>query len=243
MSIRRRCWMIAAPLALALAANAMAAINYLDQITGGTTTGMYQSQISTLGNVSCDDDFEIEGVAGVGPQSGIVLMGVQAVFAKTGPGPFAPSGGFRVNIFSNDGDPSREFVRTHPLGDVFTRDFTPAQSMVSPVQIPGPNGNFADAFVVTFDLGSIMVPLGSYYLSVQAITGSDTSSQYFVLGSDHVTIGTPNDLFRVFNPGAGGTVSPLLPDNAAYRVIGVPGPGGAALVSVGVLAMLRRRRR
>jgi MYXO-CTERM domain-containing protein len=224
---------------LALLAGATHAAPILDQITGGLASGLYRSQASASGVTACMDDFEINGTQGVGGQGAFAIDQIESVFRVQG-GAFAPQG-FRVNIYTNDGNPLRDHVRTMLEGDRFSRIVQvgdPALSF-SPL---GLESGFPGDFLVSFNFGPSgpVLPLGSYFLSVVAIELNPTI-EYFVVGSSTSAVGTPNDVFRVNNQGPLGTISDFA-DNAAFRVNGVPGPGAAGLLGLAGLLAARRRR-
>ncbi|MBL8757688.1 MAG: hypothetical protein JNK35_04570 [Phycisphaerae bacterium] len=226
----------------ALAGTAAVADPILDHVTGGSGTGSYQSQSSAAGSTVCMDDFEINGTQGVGPQGAFAITRVESVFRVEG-GAFGPQG-FRVNIYTNDGNPLRENARTHVEGDRFSRIVQAGDPMLSvvPWPFPGESTNFPGTFLVRIDFGlsGPVLPLGSYFLSVVALE-QNPSIQYFVSGSNSTEVGTPGDVFGVFNQGPGGQIVDFA-DNAAYRIIGVPGPGAAALLVLGGVMASRRRR-
>jgi MYXO-CTERM domain-containing protein len=219
-----------------LAAPASAAFNYMNQISGANGTGMYPSNFASA--TACMDDFEINGTTGNGPQGIMVpILGIEAVFRGAVPS------AVRVNIYHNN-FPDLNNLRTQQVGDAFSRDIDlimGGQVFIQPYPVPGDNGNFVDAFLLSISFNDLNLEFGSYYLSIQAL-GLPPTAPFFILGSDNVTDGTPNDLVQVLNQGAGGLAN-VIPDNAAYRVIGVPTPGTVALIGLAGLAAMRRRRR
>lgn len=237
---------VASSVVCALAGTAAMADPILDHVTGGAGTGSYQSQSSAAGSTVCMDDFEINGTQGVGGGGGgggaFAITRIESVFRVEG-GAFGPQG-FRVNIYTNDGNPLRENARTHVEGDRFSRIVSMGDPMLSvvPWPFPGESTNFPGTFLVRFDfgLGGPVLPLGSYFLSVVALE-QDPTIQYFVSGSNSTQVGTPGDVFGVFNQGPGGQITDYA-DNAAYRIIGVPGPGAAGLLALGGVMAWRRRR-
>jgi hypothetical protein len=93
---------------------------------------------------------------------------------------------------------------------------------------------------MTINLPGFSLPFGAYYLSIQSM---DPTGEFSIVGSDNVTEGTPNDLVQVFNQGLPANAATQIPDNAAYRVMGIPTPGAAGVFGLGLLAAARRRRR
>ncbi len=220
-----------------LAGSAAQADPILDQITGGSPSGLYRSQASASGVTASMDDFEINGTQGIGGQGAFAIDQIDAVFRVQG-GIFAPQG-FRVNIYTNDG--TRENTRTLLDGDRFSRFVQAGQPGLTFAPL-GLESGFPGDFLVSFSFGNTgpVLPLGSYFLSIVAVE-PNPDIQYFVVGSNTSAVGTPNDVFRVNNQGPGGSISDFA-DNAAFRVNGIPGPGAAGLLGLAGLLAARRRR-
>lgn len=218
-----------------LAAQAQAAVNYLNQITGGNASGMYLSSASA--GSACMDDFEIFGTQGNGPMVTAQIVAVEAVFR----GVIPPA--FQVNVYNNTGDPAFTNLRTLQQGNAFSQifDFNMSEVQIQAFPVPGESGNFPNSFLLTISLNNVHLDLGEYYLSIVAV-GLDASAPFFIVGSDTVTDGTPNNLVQVLNQGPAG-IANVIPDNAAYRVIGVPTPGAVGLLGLAGIAAMRRRRR
>ncbi|MBL8758123.1 MAG: hypothetical protein JNK35_06815, partial [Phycisphaerae bacterium] len=200
-----------------------------DQIDPAGQTGQALSQstncpgcLLSSGSFACMDDFEINGLLGIGGLPGTTLTRVEAVVRDTGMLPVGPQ--WRVNIYSSLGAGFES-----PVGNVYSETFA-APSCVTrffdDARYPGFDLVSFDLGTGLFNSGTRSLGPGVYALSVVAVTNGPAPDVLVALsGNDAGPTGEANAARVQYFPPPSAVVA--LGQNAGYRIYAGDGTGCA----------------